>query len=81
MREKDFHLLIEDWCQQYNQVRLHSAICYRPPAPETIMPQRNYGQATLTQQLVQCLGAGQRTAAVSPSPHERLVGTIDDCYD
>jgi len=25
---------------------------YRPPAPEAIIPQRNYGQ-TLTQQLVQ----------------------------
>ena len=45
-------VLIEDWRQQYNQIRPHSALGYRPPSPETFMPQRNYGQ-DLTQQLVQ----------------------------
>jgi putative transposase len=31
-------VLIEDWRQQYNQVRPHSALGYRPPAPEAIAP-------------------------------------------
>jgi len=30
--------LIERWRQEYNQVRPHSALGYRPPAPETRMP-------------------------------------------
>jgi transposase InsO family protein len=45
-------VLIEDWRQHYNQIRPHSSLGYRPPAPEAIIPQRNYGQ-TLTQQMVQ----------------------------
>lgn len=44
-------VLIEDWRKQYNQIRPHSSLGYKPPAPEAIMPL--YGQATLTQQLVQ----------------------------
>ena len=31
-------LLIERWRRQYNTVRPHSALGYRPPAPETISP-------------------------------------------
>ena len=31
-------ILIEQWRREYNHVRPHSALCYRPPAPETIMP-------------------------------------------
>ena len=46
-------VLIEDWRQQYNQIRPHSSLGYRPPAPEAIMPQQNLGQSILTQQLVQ----------------------------
>jgi len=46
-------VLIEDWRQQYNQIRPHSALGYRPPAPEAIMPQQNLDQLILTQQLVQ----------------------------
>jgi len=45
-------VLIEEWRKGYNHVRPHSALGYRPPAPEAISPKRNYGQ-TLTQQLVQ----------------------------
>ena len=30
-------ILIEQWRQEYNQVRPHSALRYRPPAPETIL--------------------------------------------
>ncbi len=31
-------VLIEQWRREYNQVRPHSSLGYRPPAPETIMP-------------------------------------------
>lgn len=30
-------ILIEAWRKEYNQVRLHSALNYRPPAPEAIV--------------------------------------------
>ena len=30
-------VLIEQWRKEYNQVRPHSALGYRPPAPETIL--------------------------------------------
>jgi putative transposase len=29
-------VLIEEWRRHYNQVRPHSALGYRPPAPETL---------------------------------------------
>lgn len=29
-------ILIEEWRKEYNQVKPHSALNYRPPAPETI---------------------------------------------
>ena len=45
-------VLIEKWRKEYNQVRPHSSLGYKPPAPKTIIPKRNYRQ-TLTQQLVQ----------------------------
>jgi len=31
-------ILIEQWRKEYNQVRPHSSLGYRPPAPEAIMP-------------------------------------------
>ena len=31
-------ILIERWRREYNQVRPHSALAYRPPAPKTILP-------------------------------------------
>ena len=46
-------VLIEDWRQDYIQIRPHSALGYQPPATEVIMPQQNLGQSILTQQLVQ----------------------------
>ena len=32
-------VLVEGWRQTYNRIRPHSALGYRPPAPETISPQ------------------------------------------
>ena len=31
-------ILIEEWRREYNQVRPHSSLRYRPPAPEAVMP-------------------------------------------
>ena len=31
-------VLIKEWRREYNQVRPHSSLDYRPPAPEAIMP-------------------------------------------
>jgi putative transposase len=31
-------VLVERWRQTYNRIRPHSALGYRPPAPETIAP-------------------------------------------
>jgi transposase InsO family protein len=34
----DVRILIKKWRKEYNQVRPHSSLGYRPPAPETIIP-------------------------------------------
>ena len=31
-------ILIEEWRKEYNHIRPHSALNYRPPAPEVIVP-------------------------------------------
>ena len=31
-------ILVEQWRKEYNTVRLHSSLGYRPPVPETIRP-------------------------------------------
>ena len=46
-------ILIEQWRKEYNQIRPHSTLDYQPPAPKAIMP------VTLTQKVVQLMGAGQ----------------------
>ncbi len=35
---KEAQVLIESWRQHYNTVRPHSALGYKPPAPESILP-------------------------------------------
>jgi putative transposase len=35
---REAQILIEDWRKHYNTVRPHSALGYRPPAPETLIP-------------------------------------------
>ena len=34
---KEAKIIIEDWRKHYNTVRPHSALRYRPPAPESIV--------------------------------------------
>jgi transposase InsO family protein len=33
-------VIIEAWRRHYNTIRPHSALGYRPPAPEAILPRR-----------------------------------------
>ena len=40
-------VLIEEWRKEYNQVRPHSALNYRPPAPETIAIDSNLTSGTI----------------------------------
>ncbi len=35
---REAQVLIEQWRVHYNTIRPHSALCYRPPAPEIIVP-------------------------------------------
>ncbi len=35
---KEAQIIIEEWRKHYNTKRPHSALGYRPPAPETIIP-------------------------------------------
>lgn len=34
---KEAQILIEQWRKHYNEVRPHSSLGYRPPAPQTIV--------------------------------------------
>ena len=49
---KEAQILIERWRWEYNTVRPHSALRYRPPAPEAIaLIPRDPGSAKLRQDL------------------------------
>ncbi len=46
-------ILTESWRREYNHIRPHSSLGYRPPAPEVILPfSTNFDASTLTLQLV-----------------------------
>jgi transposase InsO family protein len=42
---KEAQVLVEMWRQHYNKVRPHSALGYKPPAPEAILPSIQKGIA------------------------------------
>ena len=46
-------VLIENWRRTYNTVRPHSALGYKPPAPEAVMPNNGYLMGGLTLKVVQ----------------------------
>ena len=58
-------VLVERWRQAYNRIRPHSALGYRPPAPEAVAPRG----AQLTLFLVQ---PGGRSKAHERSGGQRL---------
>jgi putative transposase len=35
---KEAKVVIEKWRREYNTIRPHSSLSYRPPAPEAILP-------------------------------------------
>ncbi|MDP6549413.1 MAG: transposase, partial [Dehalococcoidia bacterium] len=37
---KEVQVLVEQWRQTYNRIRPHSALGYRPPAPEATLADR-----------------------------------------
>ena len=45
---KEAQVLIEQWRKLYNEIRPHSALGYRPPAPETISPRQKWPAGYLT---------------------------------
>jgi putative transposase len=55
-------VIIEAWRRHYNTVRPHSALGYRPPAPETILPGRPIWPALL-------MGSGQIGRDQRSTPH------------
>ena len=61
-------VLIENWRKDYNQIRPHSAVGYRPPAPEVIIP--GYGSTSLTLHVVH--GWGLVIRAVANDHFKRL---------
>jgi transposase InsO family protein len=40
---KEAQVVIEQWRNHYNTRRPHSALGYRPPAPEVVMPEETNG--------------------------------------
>ena len=46
-------VLIENWRREYNTIRPHSSLGYKPLAPETVMPKNGYLPERLTLSVVQ----------------------------
>jgi transposase InsO family protein len=46
-------VLIENWRREYNIIRPHSSLGYKPPTPEAIMPKPEYLEGRLTLKVVQ----------------------------
>ncbi|MDW7598184.1 MAG: integrase core domain-containing protein, partial [Nitrosomonadaceae bacterium] len=42
-------IIVGEWVKHYNQVRPHSALGYRPPAPQAQVPQMIQNQPILLQ--------------------------------
>ena len=46
---KEAQIIVGEWVKHYNQVRPHSSLGYRPPAPQTKVPQIILNQPMLLQ--------------------------------
>ncbi len=68
-------ILIKQWWQEYNHIRPHRALRYRPPAPEAILP--TLIPVTLILKAVQLLG---RSLDYTPFFTARSIGRIM-CYE
>jgi len=45
-------VLVERWRRDYNTIRPHSALGYRPPAPEAIMPENETRKSMQNESLI-----------------------------
>ena len=66
-------VLIEAWRKEYNETRPHSALGYRPPAPEARMT------TTLAQQLVPLSGAGHSPNSLNAYSHRERFRKSNAC--
>jgi len=65
-------VVVEGWRREYNHIRPHSSLGYRPPAPEVIIPMRRYSVSlhltpmhrSPTHEVVQSKGAGHSLHSV-----------------
>ena len=62
---REAQILIERWRQHYNKKRPHSALGYRHPAPETIIPMQKKASNALTFKTDHSNGADQVLKALS----------------
>jgi len=46
---KEAQIIVGEWVKHYNHIRPHSALGYRPPAPQTQVPQIIQNQPSLLQ--------------------------------
>jgi len=53
---KEAKVLIEQWRNDYNKIRPHSSLGYRPPAPETKFTQSEAYSASLHTPLINTIG-------------------------
>ncbi|MFC1944727.1 integrase core domain-containing protein [Chloroflexota bacterium] len=37
-QQAEAKILVKQWRREYNQIRPHSSLSYRPPAPEAVIP-------------------------------------------
>ncbi len=65
---REAQVLIEQWRCHYNTIRPHSSLGYRPPAPQTIRPQR--ANPPFAQEV---LRADRRSANIVPRLNEPVV--------
>ena len=47
--QKEAQIIVGEWVKHYNHIRPHSALGYRPPAPQTQVPQLMQNQPMLLQ--------------------------------
>ena len=84
---REAQVLIEEWRRHYNQVRVHSSLDYRPPAPETMPMAKSQvssgaGAAALTLSLATAPAMGRvfrqcdRVPETGP-PGGRASGSMD----
>ena len=78
---REAQVLVEQWHREYNTIRPHSYLGFRPPAPQAVLPTGSWlGRpvlqgprlaAGLTQLVIPLLGAGQPFLEWREADHQR----------